>query len=69
MRGLGIELWVFVSRDILMFIVEKTEKYSKWIKVLKEKSAKVRILASIDKLKLGHFSDVKLFGEGVSELR
>jgi putative addiction module killer protein len=52
-----------------MFVVEKTDKYSKWIETLKDKSAKVRILARIDKLELGHFGDVKPVGEGVSELR
>ncbi|MEL7051432.1 MAG: type II toxin-antitoxin system RelE/ParE family toxin, partial [Cyanobacteria bacterium J06588_5] len=52
-----------------MIEVRKTENFSKWFGELKDRRAKVRIQARIDRAGLGNFGDVSPVGEGVSELR
>lgn len=52
-----------------MLEVYKTEEFARWIKKLKDRNAKARIQARIDRMELGHFGDVEPVGEGVSELR
>lgn len=41
----------------------------KWLRSLKDRRAKARIQARIDRVEMGHFGDVAPVGEGVSELR
>lgn len=52
-----------------MLEVYKTEEFARWFKKLKDRNAKARIQARLDRMELGHFGDVKPIGEGVSELR
>jgi putative addiction module killer protein len=52
-----------------MLEVYKTEEFSRWLKKLRDRNARARIQARIDRMALGHFGDVKSIGEGVSELR
>jgi putative addiction module killer protein len=52
-----------------MLEVYKTEEFDRWFKKLKDRNAKARIQARIDRIELGHFGDVEPVGEGVSELR
>ena len=52
-----------------MLEVYKTEEFSRWFKKLKDRHAKARIQARIDRMELGNFSDVEPVSEGVSELR
>jgi len=52
-----------------MFEVYKTEEFARWFKKLRDRQAKSRILARIDRLEQGHFGDVESVGDGVSELR
>jgi putative addiction module killer protein len=52
-----------------MVEVYKTEEFARWFKKLKDRNAKARIQARIDRMELGHFGDVEPVGEGVSELR
>lgn len=52
-----------------MIEVRKTERFAKWFNCLKDRRAKARIQARIDRLEMGHFGDVAPVGEGVSELR
>lgn len=52
-----------------MIIVRQTDEFSKWLVGLKDTSARVRILARIDRLALGNAGDVQPVGEGVSEMR
>ena len=40
-----------------------------WFRSLKDRRAKARIQARIDRVEMGHFGDVAPVGEGVSELR
>lgn len=52
-----------------MLEVYKTEEFARWFKKLKDRNAKARIQARINRMELGNFGDVEPVGEGVSELR
>jgi putative addiction module killer protein len=52
-----------------MIELRKTAVFSNWFKKLKDRRAKARIQARIDRLGLGNFGDVAPVGQGVSELR
>ena len=52
-----------------MIEVRKTDVFTKWFNDLRDKRAKARIQARIDRLEKGHLGDVAPVGEGVSELR
>ncbi len=49
--------------------VRTTARFRKWFRSLKDRRAKARIQARIDRIEMGHFGDVAPVGEGVSELR
>lgn len=52
-----------------MIEIRKTEQFSEWFTGLRDRQARVRIQARIDRAGLGNFGDVKPVGEGVSEMR
>lgn len=52
-----------------MIEIRKTEIFDKWFEKLKDRRAKARIQARIDRMEMGNFGDVGPVGEGVSELR
>ena len=52
-----------------MIGIRKTDIFVKWLASLKDRRAKARVLARIDRLEMGYFGDVRPVGEGVSELR
>lgn len=52
-----------------MIEVHTTAQFRKWFNSLKDRRAKARIQARIDRLELGHLGDAEPVGEGVSELR
>ena len=52
-----------------MIEVRTTSRFVKWFKSLKDRGAKARIQARIDRLEMGHLGDVSPVGQGVSELR
>lgn len=52
-----------------MIEVRMTARFTEWFKSLKDRRAKARIQARIDRVEMGHFGDVTPVGEGVSELR
>lgn len=52
-----------------MFEVYTTEEFDSWIGKLRDRKARARIQARIDRIELGNFGDVEAVGEGVSELR
>jgi putative addiction module killer protein len=52
-----------------MIEVRKTAIFTKWFDCLKDRRARARIQARIDRVEMGHFGDVAPVGEGVSELR
>lgn len=51
-----------------MIEVRKTAIFTKWLDCLKDRRARARIQARIDRVEMGHFGDVAPVGEGVSEL-
>jgi putative addiction module killer protein len=52
-----------------MIEIRKTQRFADWFSGLRDKRAKVRIQARIDRLQVGNVGDAKPVGEGVSELR
>ena len=52
-----------------MIEIRKTDIFVKWLGSLKDRRAKARVLARVDRLEMGYFGDVRPVGEGVSELR
>ena len=51
-----------------MIEVRKTEIFTKWFENLKDRRARARIQARIDRIEMGNFVDIAPVGEGVSEL-
>jgi putative addiction module killer protein len=49
--------------------IRKTQSFTDWFSGVRDKHAKARIQARIDRMSLGNFGDVAAVGEGVSELR
>ena len=52
-----------------MLEVFKTEEFANWFENLRDRKAKARIQARIDRIELGNFGDFASVGGGVSELR
>ncbi len=52
-----------------MIEIRTTEIFSKWFNNLKDRRARARIQARIDRVEMGNFGDVAPVGEGISELR
>ena len=52
-----------------MIEVRQTEVFSKWLRGLRDRLARVRIQARIDRMQDGNAGDVRPVGEGVSEMR
>ena len=52
-----------------MIEVRKTEIFAKWFGSLKDRRAKARIQARIDRMEMGNSGNASPVGEGVSELR
>lgn len=52
-----------------MIEVVSTDEFETWLRKLKDKQSKLRILERIDRLAHGNTGDVKPVGQGVSELR
>lgn len=52
-----------------MYEIFKSTTFDRWFGGLKDRQAKARIAARIDRLSLGNAGDVKPVGSGVSEMR
>jgi putative addiction module killer protein len=52
-----------------MIEVRQTEAFAAWLRDLRDRAARARIMVRIDRLALGNPGDVKPVGEGVSEMR
>ncbi len=52
-----------------MIEIRTTEIFSKWFNNLKDRRARARIQARIDRVEMGNFGDVAPVGEGISEFR
>lgn len=52
-----------------MFEVFQSDAFSEWLTDLRDRSARVRIQARIDRMASGNLGDVAPIGEGLSEAR
>ena len=52
-----------------MYLVKQTLIFSKWLLKLKDIKGRVAVVRRIERLKQGHFGDVKAVGGNVSEFR
>jgi putative addiction module killer protein len=52
-----------------MLEIRKTEVFARWLDGLRDMRARARIQVRLERLASGHPGDVKVLGEGVSELR
>lgn len=52
-----------------MIEIRQTEQVKKWLKALKDSTAKAKILIRIERMKEGNFGDVNPIGDGYSELK
>jgi putative addiction module killer protein len=52
-----------------MVEIRQTELFARWIRGLRDRLARVRIQARIDRMESGNAGDVRPVGEGVSEMR
>ena len=53
-----------------MYSIEKTSEFDKWLRKLKDKRAKAKILFRIQRIQeIGNFGDCEPVGQGISELR
>ena len=52
-----------------MVEVRQTEIFASWFDNLKDRKARARIQARIDRVEMGNFGDIASVGEGVSEFR
>lgn len=49
--------------------IKRTDEFSEWLRNLRDRRAKAKILARIDRLALGNPGDVAPVGGGISEMR
>ncbi len=52
-----------------MYLIETTLWFDKWLRKLRDKKAKARILMRLKQVELGNLGDVKSVGHRISELR
>jgi putative addiction module killer protein len=52
-----------------MLTIQTTELFDGWFTALRDRAAKARIQARIDRAETGNFGDCKQVGEAVSEMR
>jgi putative addiction module killer protein len=52
-----------------MIEVRQTETFANWFVKLRDKKAKARIQARIDRMEMGNFGDFAPVGQGLSEMR
>ncbi|GAK43537.1 protein of unknown function DUF891 [Tepidicaulis marinus] len=52
-----------------MIEIRQTDEFANWFKRLKDRQARARLQARIDRMALGGFGDCKPVGNGVSEMR
>ena len=57
--------------EIRVLVDEKSDiaPFEAWLRKLRDRTAKLRILTRLDRVQMGNMGDVKAVGEGVYELR
>lgn len=58
-----------MSYNLIMKVIIRSETFSDWLLSLKDSRAKARVLARIDRMKMGNFGDSEPIGDGLSEAR
>ncbi len=58
-----------VSYNGHSYTIEQTDQFADWLKSLRDRNGRVRILKRLRRLADGQFGDVKPVGDGVHELR
>lgn len=53
----------------MVYFIEKTQEFDKWLRKLKDKTAKAKVLFRLLRVEKGNLGDVKPVGKGLSELR
>ena len=53
----------------MLYRIQRTEIFDKWLKKLRDRQAVLAIVNRIDRATAGNFGDVEPVGEGVSEMR
>lgn len=52
-----------------MYLIEKTIEFDKWLKKLRDKTARAKILFRLQRAESGNLGDVKPVSHGLSEMR
>lgn len=58
-----------VNYDLQMMQTKRTATFDRWLIGLRDRMARIHVLARITRLEAGNFGDAKSVGNGVSELR
>jgi len=53
----------------MLYEIKTTLAFDKWLKKLKDRSAKIRILARLDRVTQGNFGDIKEIDYPLTEMR
>lgn len=54
---------------MMIYEIEKTEVFDKWLRKLKDRKAVLAIVARLDRAIAGNFGDTSPVGDGISEMR
>lgn len=52
-----------------MYQLQSTEIFDQWLRNLRDRKGRARILARLESVQLGNLGDVKAVGDGVREMR
>jgi putative addiction module killer protein len=52
-----------------MIEIRKTEEFERWLRTLRDRTARTKVLVRIDRLATGNPGDVRPVGGGISEMR
>lgn len=53
----------------MIYEIETTSAFEKWLKKLRDRKAVLAVAARLDRAKLGNFGDVKSVGNEINEMR
>jgi putative addiction module killer protein len=52
-----------------VYLIEKTIEFDKWLKKLRDRTARAKILFRLQRVESGNLGDIKPVGYGISEMR
>jgi putative addiction module killer protein len=50
-----------------MYIVSETPEFNQWLRSIKDKTTRIRLLRRLDKVQTGNLGDIKPVGDSVYE--